>query len=188
MRSSRCTVARASLALRAGGVIAYPTEAVFGLGCDPWCGQAFEKLLRIKGRAMSKGVILIAAQFGQLRRLLDPDAADLWPAARRTWPGPVTWIMPARRSVPSWLTGGRSTIAVRVTDHPVAAALSRAFGGPLVSTSANRSGSSALRDARKVRLSLGSGLDFVVHAGVGGRAQPSEIRDAVRDRVLRAGD
>ena len=168
-------VVRGAAQLAAGGVIAYPTEAVFGLGCDPWNEVAFDRLLRIKGRALSKGVILIAADFVQLRPLLDKLFSRLWPQALATWPGPVTWILPCSRRVPTWVTGGRGEVAVRMTAHPLSASLSRCLGKPLVSTSANRSGSPPLRDALQVRLQLGRGLDGVVSGALGDQSRPSQI-------------
>lgn len=187
LATSRVTaLRRAAATLRGGGLVAYPTEAVFGLGCDPWQWPAFERLVRLKGRALSKGVILIAADFGQLRPVLDPAYATLWAAARRSWPGPVTWVLPAHRQVPKWITGGRRTIAVRVTAHPVAAQLCRQFGGPLVSTSANRSGAAPLRDPRRVRLRLGRAVDRVIHGPLGDRDRPTEIRDGGTLAVIRA--
>jgi L-threonylcarbamoyladenylate synthase len=171
----RASIQRAAVALRAGGVVAYPTEAVFGLGCDPWNAAAFQKLLQIKGRAIQKGVILIAAGFDQLGRVLDPRYAHLWAAAQRSWPGPITWILPARPGLPRWVTGGRTDVAVRVTAHPVASALCRSVGTALVSTSANRSGLPPLRTAAEVRRHLGQRLNHVVAAKVGSRQLPSEI-------------
>ncbi|MGH6977933.1 MAG: Sua5/YciO/YrdC/YwlC family protein, partial [Brevundimonas sp.] len=131
--------AEAAIALHAGGVIAYPTEAVWGLGCDPFDEAAVLRLLAIKQRPVDKGLILIAASVTQLDGLADWDAL---PDARRddvlaSWPGPHTWIMPATARVPRWITGVHDGVAMRVSAHPVVIALCDAFGGVLVSTSAN---------------------------------------------------
>lgn len=176
---------RARRALETGGVIAYPTEAVFGLGCDPLDGTAMRRLLRLKGRSPGKGVILISGELEPLLPYLTASTAQI-EQALATWPGPVTWLLPARADVPAWLTGGRRTLAVRVTDHPVAAAVSAAFGDALVSTSANRSGSPPARTAQQVRLRMGAGLSTVVPGATGGRQRPSEIRDGRTGAVLRA--
>ena len=173
--STNPQVIRAAAQLAGGGVIAYPTEAVFGLGCDPWSEQAFSRLLCIKGRSLRKGVILIAAEFGQLRPLLNARFSHLWPRALATWPGPVTWILPCNQRVPAWVTGGRNEVAVRVTAHALSAALSRRFGKPLVSTSANRSGRPPLRAGHQVRLQLGRRLNGVVSGALGGQTRPSQI-------------
>ncbi len=111
--------------LRGGGIVAYPTEGVYGLGCDPLDGAAVTRLLALKGRSRRKGLILIAASFERVRPFLAPLDPELEAAARADWPGPVTWVLPAAPATPAWLTGGRQTLAVRVTAHPVAAALCR---------------------------------------------------------------
>lgn len=172
-------------ALRNGGVIAYPTEAVWGLGCDPTHPQAFQRLLQIKNRDPAKGVILIASDFEQLMPWLLPFNEKIENRALSSWPGPVTWLWPAADWVPRFLTGGSDRLAVRVTRHPVAAALCRAWGGPLVSTSANRSGRPACRTSTEVRLRLGRDIDALMPGATGGRLRPSAIRDLLSGRTLR---
>ncbi|MDN3516690.1 Sua5/YciO/YrdC/YwlC family protein [Aquisalimonas lutea] len=170
--------------LRRGGLIAYPTEAVFGLGCDPLDRAAVTRLLRLKGRSPGKGVILLAGTIDALLPYLAATDEQL-DRAQATWPGPVTWTLPCRADVPVWLRGGRRTLAVRVTAHPVAAQLSNDFGDALISTSANRSGAPPARTAREARWRLGSALDTVVPGATGGRERPTEIRDGVTGAVLR---
>lgn len=174
--------------LRRGGVIAYPTEAVWGLGCDPFDEAAVMRLLAIKQRPVDKGVILIAAARSQLDRLLDWDA--LTPAQRdavlATWPGPNTWIVPTTSRVPRWITGEHDGVAVRVSAHPEVVALCEAFGGPLVSTSANLAGEppAFAREALDPRvLAL---LDGVTSGETGGLASPTAIRDARTGAQIRA--
>lgn len=181
------SIKQAVAVLEDGGVIAYPTEAVFGLGCDPLREDAVDRLLAAKGRGQQQGLILIASDFDQLKGLLDTSDDAAVSRARATWPGPVTWVFPARSHVPAWLTGGRESLAVRVTEHPVANALCAAFGRPIVSTSANRSGAEAARDAETVREQMGDAVDCVVPGRVGGRDRPSEIRSAMTGEVLRKG-
>ena len=173
--------------LRAGGIVAYPTEAVYGLGCDPFNEDAALRLLAMKGRAMDKGLVLIAANRDQLKPLLRPQGDDAMVPVLATWPGPNTWILPADPRVPVWLTGGGDGIAVRVTAHPLAASLCALFGGPLVSTSANASGRPPARNVLQARRALGSRVDYFLTGPTGGAARPSEIRDARDGRVLRAG-
>jgi L-threonylcarbamoyladenylate synthase len=177
----------AVLALRAGGVIAYPTEAVYGLGCDPHHERAVAQLLRLKGRPTDLGLILIASEFAQLAPFLAPLDAAREAMIAATWPGPVTWVWPARAGTPAWLTGGRDTLAVRVTAHPTAAALCHAFGGALTSTSANPHGQPPARDAATVRAYFGAAVPAVIDAPLGGLARPTEIRDARSGTVLRPG-
>lgn len=173
--------------LRQGGVIAYATEAVFGLGCDPDDEQAVRRLLAIKQRPLEKGLILIAADWAQLAPYVD--AGRLPPerlqAVLASWPGPFTWIMPVRLSTPRWLTGQFDSLAVRVSAHPQVQALCRAFGKPLVSTSANLSGQPPCRSDDEVRRQLTGRLDYVLPGRVGGRNNPSEIREALSGRLIR---
>ena len=171
--------------LQQGGVIAYPTEAVYGLGCDPDNHQAVEKLLAIKQRSRDKGLILIAADFQQLRPYLAEIDSSLKAKILTTWPGPVTWLWPAKPAVSSLLRGAHETIAVRVTAHPVAAALCLTFGGPVVSTSANLSSKPPTRTVEEVRSQFGDQLDYVLEGEVGGLSRPSQIRDAVTGEIIR---
>ncbi len=136
------SIAQAVEILKKEEVIAYPTEAVFGVGCDPDSEVAVNRLLALKQRPVEKGLILIAANYEQLKPYIDDSM--LTPAQRETifsaWPGPVTFVFPAQPTTPRWLTGRFDSLAVRVTDHPLVVELCRAFGKPLVSTSANLTG------------------------------------------------
>jgi L-threonylcarbamoyladenylate synthase len=176
---------RAAEVVRAGGVIAYPTEAVFGLGCDPWNDSAIERLLEIKRRPARKGLILIAATLKQIEPFVDGLPAYRAGEILASWPGPITWILPALSATPPWLTGGRDTLAVRVTAHPTAAALSLACGMALVSTSANRSGWRPARTALQVRLRLGDMVDYLVPGDTDPTAQPTTIKDAASGAIVR---
>jgi L-threonylcarbamoyladenylate synthase len=173
-------------ALRAGGVIACPTESVWGLSCDPFNEAAVSKLLALKDRDRQQGLILIAAGFDQIEPLIGNLPPERKAAMLATWPGPVTWVVPAHSSVPSWITGERDTVALRVSSHPVAAALCRAFGCPLVSTSANPSGAAPARSEKEVRALFSQGIDALVPGTTGDAAAPTQIRDALTGKVLRA--
>ena len=133
-----------------GKVIAYPTEAVFGLGCDPLNPHAVARILQIKQRHVSKGLILIAADFEQLLPFVAPVDSEILAPALESWPGPNTWIFPARSKTPHWLTGNHNSIAVCVTDHPVARKLCRVANTALGATRANRSRQQSARSARQV--------------------------------------
>jgi L-threonylcarbamoyladenylate synthase len=177
----------AARVIRAGGLIAYPTEAVYGLGCDPRNERAVNRLLTLKRRSVHKGLILIAADFAQLEPFLQPlDPPDRARLAA-TWPGPQTWLVPARTTTPRWLRGRHDTLAVRVTAHPLAAALCRACGHPLVSTSANRSGRPPARTALAVRRQLGNSLDHLLPGPTGGAVKPTAIRDLRTGQIVRSG-
>ncbi len=173
--------------LRAGAVVAYPTEAVWGLGCDPLNPEAVARILRLKGRPMRKGLILNAADFAQLRPFVCPVADDRMAAILATWPGPHTWLLPAAPHCPAWLTGNHDTLAVRVTAHPVAAALCRAAAMPLVSTRATRSGRPPARTALPVRLRCGPAVDLILPGATGSLRRPTPIRDGRSNRLLRDG-
>lgn len=170
-----------------GGIVAYPTEAVYGLGCDPHNANAVMRLLELKQRAWEKGLILIASHRHQLDHWLEPVGLSVEQQLKQTWPGPVTWLLPACPEVPEWLRGEHATLAVRVTAHPVAAALCDVFGGPLVSTSANLAGHRPARSALQLQRELGRNIDYILHGDVGDQLKPTEIRDAATGRVIRAG-
>lgn len=171
--------------LNAGGIIAYPTEAVYGLGCNPLNKTAVTRLLALKQRSWQKGLILIAADYVQLAPFLEPLTPQLEKKIFATWPGPITWLLPAQSHVPSWLRGQSQQLAVRVTAHDQAAALCSHWGGALVSTSANLSGRPPAKTAWQVRRSLGQQLDYLVPGIIGGLTRPSEIRDALTDKIIR---
>jgi len=183
----RPRIARAARILRGGGIVAYPTEGVYGLGCLPTERAALERLLAVKRRSWRKGLALIAASIDQLDALVElPDGA-LRAQILATWPGPATWVLPVRSQTSRLLTGGRRTLAVRVTAHPVARALCARVGSAIVSTSANRSNRRPLRTALAVRRSLGADVDAVVAGPLGGLAGPTPIRDGLTGEVLRPG-
>jgi L-threonylcarbamoyladenylate synthase len=177
---------RAARIVRNGGVIAYPTEAVYGLGCDPSCREAVERILAIKARPAGAGFILIAASLEQLAGWISPRAGERSQLASQP-AQPVTWIVTAGPRAKRWLTGGRRRIAVRVTTHPLAAALCLAAATPLVSTSANRHGRPPARTALATRRRLGQQLDLIVPGHTGGLRKPTEIRDAFSGAVIRRG-
>jgi len=181
----RLAIARAAHIVRGGGVIAYPTEAVFGLGCLPRDQRAVMRVLAIKHRSWRKGLILIGADLAQLERYVvlppEPRRAEVL----ASWPGPHTWVLDARPDAPRWITGGRASVAVRVTAHPLAAELCRAVGEALVSTSANVSRRPPHRRLLRLRCDLGADVDYVLAGPLGGLGNPTAIRDARSGRVLR---
>jgi len=176
-------------ALQDGKVIAYPTEAVFGVGCDPDNIEAIALLLRLKQREKAKGLILIAADYQQLLPYIDDEKLTVVQRERmlQSWPGPMTWVVPAQAHVSNWLTGQFQSIAVRVSDHPTVRQLCQAFGKPVTSTSANLAGQPACRDSQQVFAQLGHQVTVIVDEPVGGRLNPSEIRDVFTGHIFRAG-
>lgn len=179
------SIRKAVRALGRGGVIAYPTEGVWGLGCDLLDPEAVAKLLEIKRRDVTKGLILVAATIEQF----EPYLRALTPAQRgllaRSWPGPQTWIVPHGAALPDWITGFKSTVALRVSAHPTVVALCRYYGGPIVSTSANPTGHPPALSALKVRRYFGGKLDYVLQGKLGNQIGPTPIRDLVTGSLLR---
>jgi L-threonylcarbamoyladenylate synthase len=176
---------QAAQIIHAGGVIAYPTESVFGFGCDPDRYEAVLRILALKERAVAAGLILIAADRAQLDGWIDPSPDE--ESALSGTDAFVTWVVTADARCPDWITGGRPTCAVRLTQHPLAAVLCRAAGLPIVSTSANRHGRPAAISALTVRRQFGHSIDFIMPGTTGGMTLPSEIRVARTGAILRPG-
>ena len=175
----------ATAALAAGGVVACPTEAVWGLSCNPRDPLAVARVLALKGRPASKGLILVAASENQLEFLLGQLTERERSAVSASWPGPTTWLVAHHKQVPNWIHGDHDTVAVRVSDHPVVSALCTAWGGPLVSTSANRAGARPPRERFQVQRFFGDSLDYFLPGQVGRSARPSTIRDLASGQIVR---
>lgn len=171
--------------LRRGGVIAYPTESCYGLGCDPRNRNAVERILRLKNRPRVKGLILIGSEASQFRAYLAPIAEDIARRLPDWWPGPTTLLLPRERHAPRWLTGRHEKMAVRVTAHPEAARLCHFLGMALVSTSANRAGHQPLKTAADCGRQFGRRV-LVLPGRVGRRKRPSSILDPANGGVIRA--
>ena len=172
---------RAARIIQQGGVVAYATEYCFGFGCDPMNRAAVLRLLRIKRRSPAKGLILIAAAIDQLT----PYVENIPPPVAATWPGPNTWLLPPREGAPCWITGDHARIALRVTAHAQAAALCKAAGMAIVSTSANRVGGVPVRSYREAVRRFKGAVDYVLPGLVGNAPAPTPIRDAVTGELIR---
>lgn len=169
--------------LHQGAILAYPTEAVYGLGCDPLSQDAVLRLLRLKQRPVSKGLILAAANIEQLKPYLRLDPGII-ARCLATWPGPVTWVVPVQDWVPEWLTGEHRSLAVRVSAHPCIQQLCKRFGGPIVSTSANPGGKAPALNALQVRNYFPCEVSIFTGA-TGGLKTTTPIYDAVSGQNLR---
>lgn len=182
---SQSTLQQAIGAVRAGGVIAYPTEGVYGLGCDPHNEAALQRIIDIKGRDSHKGFIVVASTQEQLSEFIAPVETDWQRQFDEVWPGPVTFVVPAAEGIDALLSGYRDTIAVRVSKHPVVRQLCELCEGALVSTSANRSGNKAFLNAADVRAEFGDAIDVVIDDELGGLAESTiivDVRSGVRLR------
>lgn len=179
-------VKRAAACVRAGGIIAYPTEGVWGLGCDPWNEAAVLRILRLKRRPVEKGLILVAGSVSQIAALVEPLSAEQRQLLQETWPGPNTWLLPdLDQLVPPWIKGKFATVALRVSDHPLVQQLCKACDGPLVSTSANPGSLPPARSRTRVLSWFRHELDYVVPGRLGGARGPSAIRELGSGRVIR---
>lgn len=173
-------------AIRQGGVLAYPTEAVYGLGCNPANLTAVQRILAIKHRPADKGLILIASDFGQLEPWLLLLDDVLKKRVLPTWPGPVTWLLPTSPDVSPLIRGNHDMLAVRVTAHPVCRELCQCLGHPLISTSANLAGQHPARSAEDVLRQLGKQADCILDAALGSQHNPTEIRHGLTGELLRS--
>lgn len=171
-------------ALRRGGVVAYPTEAVWGLGCEVHNRHGVQRILDLKQRSPDKGLILVADCLAQFEFVLHDLPADMRNTLQASWPGPITWLVPHRQRLPAWITGQHDTVALRVSRHPVVATLCRTLGGPIVSTSANPQGAQAARFSFQARRYFGDNVTYAP-GRVDLQARPSVIRDLISGAVLR---
>ena len=180
---------QAARILHAGGVVAHATEGVWGLACDPLDPAAVLRLLTLKQRDIERGLIVIGADSTQLDPFVASDADQAWARATESWPAAITWLLPAADNTPWWLTGAHDSIALRQTAHADSAALCRAFGGALVSTSANISARPPVRSTWQARARLGTHRRTLVDMILGGTpdtpGRPSTIRDARSGETLR---
>ncbi|MDQ7089237.1 MAG: Sua5/YciO/YrdC/YwlC family protein [Methylococcales bacterium] len=178
-------VQQACYQLETGKLLAYPTEAVYGLGCDPLNERAVMHLLALKQRSVNQGLILIAANFEQLTPFLDYDEKIVARMQARS-SDVVTWVIPAQSWVPHWLTGNHPSLAVRITTHPLSKALCEHFCGPIVSTSANHHHQRPAYTALQVRGYFSTSPNLKILRGeTGGHKKPSKIYDAVTGNRLR---
>jgi len=168
-----------------GGVIAYPTEAVFGLGCNPLDFDAVSRICDLKLRSLSKGVILIASKSEQIKPYINPTPALLKRLQEKT-ARPTTWIVPASPECPRWLTGDHDGVAIRITQHKTCVALCDALAHPLVSTSANPSSLNAAQNPLQVRKYFGNAIDIISHDKTGNQSKPSVIKDALTNKIIRS--
>lgn len=178
------TVDAAKYLVQQGDIIAYPTEAVFGLGCDPFNQAAVRQLLSLKNREPGKGLILLIAHWAQLSALIAPVPEKKLVAVKKSWPGFVTWIFPKNNALPDWLTGNHASIAIRMSAHQTARQL--CHNHPIVSTSANISGYPPARTHQDLMAQFPEGgIKAVAEGALGGADKPSAIFDVLTGRQLR---
>ncbi|MBT2674046.1 threonylcarbamoyl-AMP synthase [Streptomyces sp. ISL-14] len=189
MRARTSDIEKAAGVLRAGGLVAFPTETVYGLGANAEDPAAVARVFQVKGRPPSHPLIVHIGSAEHLADWVEDVPATAGLLAERFWPGPLTLVLRRGRRVPLEATGGLETVAVRVPGHPVALALLSAFGGGVAAPSANRFGSVSPTTADHVRAELGDAVDFVLDGGPCQVGVESTIVDATGDApsVLRPG-
>tara|TARA_R110002110_G_scaffold65206_5_gene180088 strand:+ start:33441 stop:34064 length:624 start_codon:yes stop_codon:yes gene_type:complete len=176
-------------AIRHGRVIVYPTESVYGFGCDPLQPEAIQKIVTLKQREPRKGFILIVSNFSQLEPYIDWEKVprEKWQTVEASWPGPVTWVLPAQSHINRLLLGPERTIAIRMSAHPVAQSLCEHMKGAIVSTSANFSAQAPLMQSIDILTHFSSDIAGVVAGDLGGDDKPSWVIDFASYKVLRIG-
>ena len=181
VEASEENIRKAAVIIRLGGVVIYPTDTVYGLGCDPANVDATRRICEIKGRA-DKPLPLACSDVETARRIVEfnPIAERL---AEHFWPGPLTMVLPARVDYPIWVTHGARTLGVRVPDHQVARRLAKLSGGVIVSTSANKSGDPPPKTAQEAAEQIGEEVDLILDAGPAPLRQPSTVIDLSGDEL-----
>lgn len=179
------SITHASQIIKEGGVVAYPTEAVYGLGCDPMNEAAVMKLLSLKQRQVEKGLIIIAANVEQLEPYIDINQLDNYPELCQSWPGPHTWLVPCYDHVPRWVRGQHEKLAVRVTAHKLTSELCLNYGSAIISTSANTSTKAPALNVNEVEEQFANKLDYILVGETDGRDTVSTIRDADTGQQIR---
>jgi L-threonylcarbamoyladenylate synthase len=183
---SNFNLKKAAFVCHHGGVISYPTESVFGLGCNPDNYSAVDKILQLKQRPIEKGLILIAASIKQLQPYIVVSSKDLNKITSQK-NSPTTWLVKPSELTPYWITGQHEKVAVRLTQHPVAKHLCEQFPYPLVSTSANPGGKIPAKSSLKSRIYFGGNVDFYVGGSVGNLGSVTRIVDVDTGLVVREG-
>lgn len=181
---SALALIKAARVLQRGGLIAYPTEAVWGIGCVIHDLDAVKRTIVLKRRPLHKGVIVVAAHWQQVAHLLAPRCVTQLQPALATWPGPHTWLLPASSRCPRVLRGRHRSLAVRVSAHPLIQALCLRVG-PIVSTSANLAKRPPARSKMAAYRAVGNGVDYVVPGNTAGLSRPTPIRDVISGKIVR---
>lgn len=183
---AKLNIQRACQSLKQGNVIAYPTEAVWGLGCDPQNEAAVGKILRLKNRPVHKGLILVSGSIAQFEPLLNKLSREQRDKLIASWPGHITWLVPdSDNLIPEWIKGDHQSVAIRVSSHTIVQELCSAFGGPIVSTSANEAGKEEIKSRFILEDKFADKIAGIVDGDLGKSAKPSEIRDLLSGRVIR---
>jgi L-threonylcarbamoyladenylate synthase len=186
-KGTRTAIQTAAQIVEKGGVVVYPTDTVYGLGCSPFKEDAVQRIFKIKGER-NKPLPILASGIGEIEKIaqIPEKAREL---AKRFWPGPLTMVLPKKPSLPNIVTLNLNSVAVRVPNHDIALALIRISGGLLVGTSANKSGRKPPRTALEATDQIGREVDLILDAGQTPIGESSTILDLTgeKPRILRHG-
>ena len=180
---SAFNIRKAALAVKQGGIIAYPTEAVYGLGCDPYQRSSVYQLLKLKNRPVEKGLILVASDLDHLSDFIEPLTSAQQQQIQNS--ENTSWVVPAS-DAPEWLRGSHSSLAIRLSKHPLVETLCNCLQQPLVSTSANPAGKNPARNSLQCHHYFHHELDIIISSETGSLKQPTEIRDLISQKVFRS--
>ena len=170
--------------LKSGEVIGYPTEAVYGIGCDPWNQSSVEKIAKIKGRESSKTFLMVASSIDQLTDLID--ISTLSRQVTSSWPGHTTWLITAKENVPYWLQDEQTNkVGIRISNHPLVRKLCNEFGKPIISTSANLSGKEEIKNQQEFMKTFSSDINYLVDGDLGDYDKASVIIDMETNKKIR---
>lgn len=175
--------------LKQGGIVAFPTDTVYGLGACATNQQAVERVYEVKGRPQNMALPLLLAHISQISEVAEPVPQIAWLLARNFLPGALTLVLPKSNSVPDFVTAGGETVAVRIPAHPIPVALIDALGAPVIGTSANLSGKPSALTADEVYSQFGNKIDLVIDGGKCPGGRESTIVDVTGETpvVLREG-
>jgi|TARA_B110000967_G_C18830463_1_gene533792 L-threonylcarbamoyladenylate synthase len=177
---------RLSHQIELGAVIAYPGDTIWGFGCHPLLKVSVDRILQIKQRSASKGLILLSSELEFCLPYISSDLSkNEVTRLKKTTTQPTTWLIPASHNCPSWLRGGFSTIAIRITSHPFIKALCTELESPIVSTSANLSGKTTIRNSIQARRLFANKLDYIINGYQPGTGRPSEIQSLKSGDIIR---
>lgn len=170
--------------LKTGSIVCYPTEAIYGLGCDPWCETAVNKIYKIKNRTLDKPFLLVASSITQLSKLID--IKKITDEVKNSWPGHNTWLIPSIPSTPKWLIDAKTgLIGVRVSNHPTIIEICKKFDNPIISTSANKSHKYSINNKQDIINILSDNIDFLVDGSLGNEKKPSIIKNMITNEIIR---
>lgn len=176
---------KALQALQNGDLIGYPTESVYGFGTDPFNEKAIAQLQSLKARPKESAFLMIASNFEQVKKYIGCDDATILKKITSASERPTTWVCPASDLVPEFLWGPNQTIAIRITNFPLCVELCNAFGGPIISTSANFKGQNPAKTYAEMQ-KFSDKLAYIIDAPCGTATRPSTIIDLITDKVYRA--